>query len=224
MKKIGLLVLAFIIVLGSIGIGYAKWSDNVTIAGSITSGNLDWAFVNNSFSQKDAGPDWNCFWFLEDGIRDLAPEGKNVASTNISYSSVTNPDTMYVTVNNAYPYYYNHIGFSIKALGSVPLKIWKVEFYKDAEATPIKTLYNDYGTDPTDPDYPFIYLDFNNNGVPDLELWWGDNFGVQMHKNNMKDFSFEFLVLEDASQTSQLTFKMKCYAVQWNEYQEGPIP
>jgi hypothetical protein len=41
MKKIGLLVLAMVLALGALGVGYAMWSDTIYIDGTITTGSVD---------------------------------------------------------------------------------------------------------------------------------------------------------------------------------------
>jgi len=38
MKKIGLLIIAVVIALGSLGVGYAMWSDTITISGTASTG------------------------------------------------------------------------------------------------------------------------------------------------------------------------------------------
>lgn len=80
-KKIGLLSLTLVLTLGAIGIGLAKWSDTVTIEGTVNTGTVCLDFVPNSFTAKDgvtppppylvanganiADIDWTC-----DGQRD----------------------------------------------------------------------------------------------------------------------------------------------------------
>jgi hypothetical protein len=41
MKKTGMLILAIIIVLGSLGVGFAAWSQSLTITANVATGNLD---------------------------------------------------------------------------------------------------------------------------------------------------------------------------------------
>jgi hypothetical protein len=41
MKRIGLIALALVIALGSIGVGYAMWTDTIYIDGNVETGNLD---------------------------------------------------------------------------------------------------------------------------------------------------------------------------------------
>jgi predicted ribosomally synthesized peptide with SipW-like signal peptide len=48
MRKVGLIALALVLALGSLGVGYAMWSDTVTINGSVTTGNVDLDIVGVS--------------------------------------------------------------------------------------------------------------------------------------------------------------------------------
>jgi len=48
MKKIGFLIMALILALGTLGIGYAAWVDEVTITGSVDTGSLDLEVVDYS--------------------------------------------------------------------------------------------------------------------------------------------------------------------------------
>ena len=41
MKKIGLLALAIVLALGALGIGYAAWTDTITINGTVNTGTVD---------------------------------------------------------------------------------------------------------------------------------------------------------------------------------------
>ena len=41
MKKIGLICLALVLALGTLGVGYAMWSDTVIISGNVTTGSVD---------------------------------------------------------------------------------------------------------------------------------------------------------------------------------------
>ncbi len=47
-KKIGLLALALVLALGTLGVGYAAWTDTITIDGSVNTGTLDLNVVEYS--------------------------------------------------------------------------------------------------------------------------------------------------------------------------------
>ena len=41
MKKISMIMLALVVALGGLGVGYAMWSDSVTVSGTVTTGTVD---------------------------------------------------------------------------------------------------------------------------------------------------------------------------------------
>jgi hypothetical protein len=47
-KKIGLLSLALVLALGTLGVGYAAWTDSITITGSVSTGTVDLDIVDYS--------------------------------------------------------------------------------------------------------------------------------------------------------------------------------
>jgi hypothetical protein len=57
MKKFGLLSLALVLALGTLGIGYATWSDNVTIVEEVNSGHLCVEFRSCDFNDEGVGLD-----------------------------------------------------------------------------------------------------------------------------------------------------------------------
>lgn len=207
--KSGTIFLAVALCLALTGAGFAAWTDNLTIEGTVTTGEVEWEIVTGTQSQKLDDPDWNCFWDLETGIRAVDPDGKNVATTTVVIEAATHPHLMTVTVDNAYPYYYDHIAFQVHGLGNIPLRIWKANFWSNGVL--VQTIYTDD---------QYIYLDLDGDGQNDLELWWGNGFGKQLHECNTHDISFDLLVLQPApqNQTGTLTFTIELVGIQWNEY------
>lgn len=210
MKKIGVICIALVLALGSLGVGYAAWTDTVTIAGTVTTGDVNWEFSGMP-GQSDAGLDPNCFFDLNGGT--WVTMDKNVASTAVAYEAGAEPHLMTVTIDNAYPYYANHISFAVHGLGSIPLRVWKVNFLVDDIV--VETIY--VGDQ-------YIYLDLDGDGADDLEIWWGSYFGLQLHECNRLDKSFELLVLQAAPQNSRLSFTIEIVAIQFDEYLPGPLP
>lgn len=48
MRKIGLLVMALVLALGTLGVGYASWTDTITIDGTVNTGSVDIEIVDYS--------------------------------------------------------------------------------------------------------------------------------------------------------------------------------
>ena len=207
MKKIGLICLALVLALGALGVGYARWADNLYLEGAVTMGEVDWAFDNHltpgaypEVTQHDNGID--PLW------------GKEVGSTEwlfIDSDIDGDYDTLQLTILNAYPFYYNHLSTWVHCNGSVPIIIvgaW-VSF--------------DGGTEIWMPAGGWIY----NNADPDLAtlmVSFGDNYGDQLHFCDFRDISLDFQVLQPAQQGAQYAFSIRYEAVQYNEYTGSPPP
>ena len=207
-NKMAAIFIASIFALSGLGITYATWTDTVIIDGTVTTGELKWELVQ-PISHADFGLDWNCFFDLNGGQWVLMD--KDVGSTSAILEAGDHPHVMTVTIDNAYPYYGNHISFVVHNYGSIPLIIWKVDFIVDGEI--IETIYA--------PDQ-YVYLDLDDDKEDDFEIWWGNSFGDQLHFCQSRDISFKILVLQPAPQNSHLTFDMEYVAIQWNEYTSGP--
>lgn len=211
LSKVSVLFLALVLALGGIGAAFASWTDTLTISGDVTTGVLEWEIVPGSQSQKTDDPDWNCFFDLNGGSR--VQVDKDVATTTVVIEDTTHPHSMTVTLDNAYPYYYDHIAFQVHGLGTIPLRFWKINLYVDD--TLKYTMYTE--------DW-YKYLDLDGDGENDLEIWWGDHMGWQFHNCTTVDLSFDLLVLQPAPQNAQLSFTIELVGIQWNEYVQGPLP
>ena len=221
MKKIGLLCLALVLALGTLGIGYAAWIDTIYIEGTVTTGSLCWEFTACNMADEippdnpggDADvpehlADYTCndgfagqnFWRLDKnvgwGTQNISADGK----------------TLTVTLNNAYPSYFNSLGFYVHNCGSIPLTIdHGVLTYGTTEV-----ILNQVGQ--------YVPIDFNEDGVYDFEIQWGDNWGLQREPcQTSPEISFWMHVLQPCppSQLDTLTFNITLVAVQWDKY---PLP
>jgi len=217
MKKIGLLCLALVLALGTLGIGYAAWIDTIYIEGTVTTGSLCWEFydcklldyfepINPGGDFSTLTPDWTCrngfagptpfTWELDKnvgwGTQDISADGK----------------TLTVTLNNTYPCYYNVLSFYVHNCGTVPLIIDHVVIGS---------------TNLTAAGY--VPIDFNGDLAYDFEIRYGDNFGAQIDPGEYspEEFSLWMHVLQPCpqEQLDTLTFTIEIVAVQWNEH---PLP
>ncbi len=196
----------------------AMWSDTLKVNTTIDTGRVSIVFVNGSITYKDAcglrpgygdyrGNDWNATYYPNTTAVQL---DKDVGCTEVT---LVDSRTLNITIYNAYPWYYNHIAFKIVNEGTVPVKIWRVII--DGHAY--------YSLNATQVEQQGLELDLNHDGVPDITVWWGDNFGAQLEPGQGADISLTITVLEGAPQGSTLSFTAQLQAVQWNEYTAGPI-
>ncbi|TDA67759.1 MAG: hypothetical protein D9V47_09590 [Clostridia bacterium] len=122
MKKIWFFALLLAFALLAVGAGYAAWSEHITIAGTVNTGEVDW-YIYNSAMQTDIGLDWTC-----DPGFDTEPVqlDKNVGSTTLTPVDTDgdgDKDTLRVTVSRGYPGYYNYVSFVAKNNGTIPIAV-----------------------------------------------------------------------------------------------------
>ena len=138
MKKIGLLSLALVLALGSLGIGYAHWTDTLTIDGDINTGWVDVNFhsqLDNDLDDND--PNVAGSWQMT-ALGSMIWQGtrydKDVAKTSSTFSSWVGPWTSSnVTGNSAkmiitdgYPSYWGSVIWDIQNNGNIPVELWTV--------------------------------------------------------------------------------------------------
>lgn len=100
MRKILFICLALILTLGTLGVGYALWSDDLYIDGTIETG--------------DVAVEWSYGI-----IYDTEPPEKDVSWA----TSLISGDTFLVDIFNAYPSITYYIEFDIHSTGSVPVHL-----------------------------------------------------------------------------------------------------
>jgi len=93
------LALVLLIALGTLGLGYGFWSESLQINGTVSTGNLDVAFVaTGPATEYDPGDAATCVFAID-------PNG----------------NSMQVTIEGAYPWYECNIPVSVVNNGTVPV-------------------------------------------------------------------------------------------------------
>lgn len=206
MRKVTALAVFLLLALAMLGTGYAYWRDSLTINGTASMGTVDWVIKNFSIKDSPAmGTDFNA---SDDFASD--PEfwdvGKNVASGEGGLTDGRHTFTF--TLNNAYPGYFNEATIYPQNTGTIPIKIRKVRFFDNLGVEKASMVADG------DP----IRLDLSGDGVPDIDIWWLDNFGLTLKPGGslLKGITFWVHVREAAPQGKALKYSIKFEASQWN--------
>lgn len=210
-KKLTVIFATMLIALSLTGFAYALWSKWLYIDGYIWTEELDWEFEDGSVTGKDVGNDWTCDSTMTPPLKieNITQLTKNVGNTTwllIDSDLDGDLDTLNITVNNAYPCYYNHIDFWVHNNGDVPLKIWKVIIDGHTYYTGM----------------PILLLDLDGDLDYDIIIRWGDCFGDQLEYCESRDISFDFHILQPADEGDIYSFTIQFVAIQWNDYYIPP--
>jgi hypothetical protein len=148
MKKIGFLCMAMVLILGSLGMSYAKWSEILTIEGVVNTGVVDVQFSNQlsndpgdpGASELDPmefgqwyygpGPDndptvWR--WGDERYDKDVGAINCELVDEDGNPEGNGGYEMMRITMLNGYPSYYGSIAYTIDNIGTIPVKIASIK-------------------------------------------------------------------------------------------------
>ncbi len=206
----------------SIVTGIALWSDTLRTNVYVETGRVEIEFVNGSLIYLDAcglppgygyfrGNDWNASYLPSPGAIQL---DKDVGCTNVSlldYDYDGDMETMIIHLHNVYPWYYTHIAFKVHNDGTIPVKLWRLTISNGTH----EWYFYEVNENQTQEG---VRVDLNSDGKPDILIWWGDNFGKQLHPCQSIDISLDLTILQEAPQDSNLTLYLRLDAIQWNEY------
>ena len=233
MRKIGLLSLALVLALGSIGVGYAAWTQTLYIEGTVETGSVcidvgTFGILDPYEPEKFGGDyppipadraDWTCLdgfvrnWDLPGGPR-IWQLDKNVAWGDVVPVPCEETGlwkTLRVTLYNAYPSYFNEMRFYPENCGTLPWRIDHVIIRWDQGGEEQEFLILSEGTT--------VKMDYTGDGDYELEIQWKDSFGAQIHPGgDPPEISFWIHVLQPAPQKSTLEFTAELVVVQWNKY------
>lgn len=222
--KLAVIFIVSLFALSGVTAGYAMWSQDLTIKGTVETGTLDWEFVP-LLKVEDSScppsyyptqtPDYNCdpnYGFYEPS--DGEGWGPQLSDKNVGCGTLNQVDahTLAVVINNAYPGYWNGVQTHVHCSGSIPIKIQEVVFSWDAAGTDVFLTINALN------EFDIFHINLDGDNNPEMELKWGDNFGKQLHYCQTAEISFDFCFLQTLEQLQRYTFYITLTAVQWNEY------
>lgn len=234
MKRLTIISLLVLAILSMTGFAYAKWSKELTVTTNVQTGNVSIAWLNGSEFMKEGYYgiwEWTCDYGLKNPRE--AVEGKNVGVTSVWFTDENNDnllDRLNVSVDNAYPCYYNEVSGTIINLGTIPVILQKTKLHWMGNTY----LIDDYKAylfydDGTIRQYPYPLDEATatamaetpgtglNGGDPVIEFKWMNNAGKQLHEGDTPEESFCFHVVQCAKQNTTYGFSIEVEAVQWNE-------
>jgi len=213
MKKFGLLCLALVLALGTLGVGYAMWTDEVTIRGTVTTNTVTLGFTEFDCTEKYEELPWGSGVFHNGEY-----EGKDVATVTCDYdasSYVKDQATGLegyrvgtVTIENGYPCHWTFITFVVKNLGTTPVIIQEWQ-----PVDPTGTLKWNAGLmslckyNPKTSEYDIPILKFKTVNL----------VGSQLHQGDEDKAEIDVHIEQPASMNAQYKFDIVITGVQWNE-------
>ena len=215
MKKIGLICIALVLALGTLGAAYAAWIDTVTISGTVQTGSLDLVVIRTNgddvFKDLDTGELVYCHWTKDvGGAKEhwTAPpaNGLLIAYTT---SELTADDQVTISYNNLFPFTGGDWGGCITsalihAEGSVPMHLKVTPSIAGIPESWVSYIWFVYNSDGT--------LHSTGSLLSDLD-------GVQLHF--CMEVSIGIIVTvpqEDEAMNQKGTITLTLEGIQWNEY------
>jgi hypothetical protein len=231
MKKIGFVILALVLVLGTMGVGYAMWSQTMTVNGNVNTGNVCLKFVP-MLRSSDPGPNYMGYnppnvyapsldWTIQPGMdpSTIHALDKNIGETDVALGA--DPQHVNVTLTNVYPCYYAEVYLHEQNCGTIPVKL-----------TGAVLTY----PDPNNPDQ-FISITLTQGDVYNIPgltqyandpvdsvieiRWMAFQAGAQLEPGQVIETSWSIHILQAARQNFNYGFTISFAGVQWNEYTPG---
>lgn len=240
MKRIGLVTLAMVLALGSLGIAYAAWTDDITIEGTVNTGNLDLNVVDYSCSAiyKNMSDDSLVAWhgwcgddpYALEPYDPLYPELGGylpVASAGAAQAIDGNlepiDDAVTIWFDKLFPCQWLYADILLEYDGTVPAKLWADAWPVDDPDFPDCALFAEYGVDVQY--FAWCFADDPRDAIaagahPGIDIGEACDVGVQLHDG-------DFVLVKMAVHIPQVNelmnkacrFEGRIQAIQWNEYQ-----
>ena len=230
MRKLGLLCLVFVIALGSLGVGYAMWSNTLSLEGQMTTGEVnvifDSQFDNDNGNQLDPSNAGSWTNLGDEAIGDPVWVGtrylKHVGSTTSSYGD----DWAKIVITTGYPSYWGSVIWDLVNKGDIPAKLWSVTLTEISMGNTqiAKNMTLVIGT---------TYYVNADNGNVDTTLDAGDDFSFILSSHgtdqidpqtwNPKDWNTKgYLdvtvhIEQDATEKTSYDFSINYLFCNWNE-------
>ncbi|MCK4580919.1 MAG: hypothetical protein KAU10_06170 [Dehalococcoidia bacterium] len=203
MKRIGLLCLAMVLALGTLGVGYALWWDEVTIEGTVDTGTvrigIPHAYVSRLEQDKNVA------------TVELGWEGPILEKEFPGLGVRTAYEKLVVTIDNAFPCLLVDIAFYVGSVGSIPLHITGIQI-SDPSGQLIFVQTSWPGATPLE---GYFYHVDDPDQLPIIEVTIINLVGTQMHWCGVDKADLILHFEQPAKQNHEYTFEVKVIAEQW---------
>lgn len=228
MKKLGLLCLAVVLALGSLGAGFAYWQETLEIGENpVNTGNVDWGFFKAYSNDADALND-PYFSSIIGGQPIYQRHDRDVAKSTVEPSGDLDPSTVKsvtVTIENAYPGYFPVVGLKMRhsAASTIPVKCKDVEVTTTGPADKIDLWV--YGWRKWDNGNSGIVCSYNWIAINDFDEWLEGYLGNHLFYPGVDYLSFGdeedesslyLLVKDDMPENATVTFTITMTFTQFN--------
>ena len=202
--KLGAMFLISILALAGVGMGYAAWTDTITITGQINTGSVEWKFIDVSGTWV-----WKVYDYQTDEIyitddplwvpSDIGYDGELIA---YSEAVLTDDHNAVVTYDNLFPCIYFEADVVVEYTGTVPGKINSI--------IPLNNLgvIDSYTT------ITVTYTPVGGLPIPVI-----DPMGLQLHEGDQIHAVMTIhLPQDDTLMGITGSFSVEVGIIQWNEY------
>ncbi|MDV2990051.1 MAG: hypothetical protein P3T54_07885 [Dehalogenimonas sp.] len=223
MKKIGLLLITLVMALGALGVGYAAWTDEIYISGTVQTGDVDINITELSGTEvwKDLDTDALVYIHTVNGEPAVGQPTRPDPGLKVAEATAVageDPDEAVFTFTNLFPCQDFYVDMLLTYEGSIPAKINFA--WIDSEDQWLVDLWNQ-GWDSNNPNAGGIWMEafavVNDVKVPvDLgtQVHEGDTIYLQLHIHIPQDNAFMNL---------SGSFTGGFQVIQWNEYPDASV-
>jgi len=218
------------VILSTLGLAFAAWTDQVVITGTAKMGTVTLAFdlieppIVTEFHQLGGeGP--------------LIPGeylDKDVASSYALYEElVTDTHTekegfkkLVIMVENAYPCLHVFTTYKLHNIGSIPVMVYEYIAVAEKYSSVTGAWVCDLVMDPISSEESLLFEDYNGNGVQDpgeeyvMWLRMTDSLPIQIDPCNSDKREFDLHFLQPAQQCHIYRIYIEINAIQWNKLYE----
>ena len=185
-----------LVMLASIGIAYAMWSETLRINVTVNTGEVD--------------VEWSKYWSNDTTEKPEVPlDVTTVKIVEEKYDEEGDLIKLGVTIENAYPCYKVGIYGMVDNIGTIPVKLLSATLIYDGKKIPLELC-------------KWVDLDFDGDGEPELNVHLGlsedgGKDGIQIDPKGYDTYELVIHVKQNAKELATYKFEVEFVFAQWNE-------